>query len=78
MADEKSDDEKMYRLICKERFDNIDKSQQEIISLLRGKNGDPGLLDDVRDLKRRWTLIFAVVGVLSTVMITQLIQWLLK
>jgi len=78
MADQVQNDEKMYRLICKERFDHIDKSQQEIISLLKGKNGDPGLLDDVRDLKRRWTLIFAVVGILATVMITQLVQWLLQ
>ena len=50
----------MYNLVCKERFDDTKKLleciktteesyHQEIIDILRGKNGNPGLIDNVRD-----------------------------
>lgn len=48
----KCEDDNLYSLICESRFDKIDETQKEIISLLRGRNGNPGILDDVRNLKK--------------------------
>ena len=46
----------MYTLVCKERFDELGKglerNHKEIIDILKGKNGDPGLIDNVRDNTR--------------------------
>ena len=69
-------DEKMYSLVCKERFDNIDRGQKEILDLLRGKNSSPGLIDEVRTLKSRWTIIFGGMAILFGALITQIIRWL--
>lgn len=76
MADEKAEHIEMYHLICKERFDNIDKKQDQIIDLLRGKNNSPGLIDEVRILKARWTIILGAMVILFTALITQIIKWL--
>ena len=70
--------DKMYNIVCEKRFDKIDTSQEKIIDLLRGKNSTPGLIDEVRTLKSRWTIIFAAIALLSTAMVTQFIQWLFK
>ena len=79
MSDEYTDhNDKMYNLICKERFDKIDSSQDKIIDLLRGKNSTPGLIDEVRILKSRWTIIFGALAVLSTALVAQIIQWIFK
>lgn len=45
-------DDTMYPMICEPRFDKIDQKQEEIIGLLRGYNGNPGILEDVRILKK--------------------------
>lgn len=47
-------DEEMYGIVCKERFDKIENMQEETLRILRGKNSDPGLVDDVRDLKKTY------------------------
>ena len=78
MSDEKPDHIEMYNIICEKRFDKIDTSQEKIIDLLRGKNSTPGLIDEVRTLKSRWTIIFAAIALLSTAMVTQFIQWIFK
>jgi hypothetical protein len=55
------DEEKMYEMICSKRFDKIDTQQQITIDLIKGANGDPGLLDDVRTLKKAHKRMFATV-----------------
>jgi len=74
MSDEIHDD-KMYHLICKERFDKIDSKQDEVLGLLRGKNGDPGLLDDVRTLKNRWKVIYGTAGAVALIVLRTVIVW---
>ena len=69
------DEQERFNEICKPRFDEMISGQKEIINLLRGKNGDPGLLDDVRQLKSRWKSIFAAIGILFTAIIAQTIHW---
>jgi len=69
------DEQERFNEICKPRFDELVKGNREIIELLKGKNGDPGLLDDVRQLKSRWRSIFAAIGILFTAIIAQTIHW---
>lgn len=66
----------MYELICSERFTKIDGKQDEIIDLLRGKNGFPGLIDDVRTLKARWKVIYATAGIVTIAVVKEVIAWI--
>jgi len=68
-------EEDMYRLICKERFDNIDIKQDQIIGLLRGQNSQPGLIEEVRHLKTRWAVIFGFLLVFGTALTSQIVRW---
>jgi len=52
-------DEDMYGLVCRGRFDKMEEMQEETLRILRGKNSDPGLVDDVRELKKANKRIWA-------------------
>jgi len=69
-------DDEMYGLICEKRFDRIDDQQKEVLELLKGKNGHPGLLDDMRQIKNRWKIVVAIMIFLSSALVLQAIQWL--
>ena len=68
----------MYDRFCKERFDKIDIHQEKLMELLKGRNGNPGLIEDVRTIKRRWTLIAAAVGLLFLPVLNHLVDWLFQ
>lgn len=60
----------MYETICKDRFDKMESLQNETLGLLRGHNGDPGLLDDMRAIKKAYKLVAgAIVFILSAVLL---------
>ena len=42
-------DDKMYKLICEKRFDEQKLQNQHIIDLLKGEDGNPGVVDKVRN-----------------------------
>ena len=42
------EEDKMYNMVCKEKFDDLKIDTQKILKILTG-NGAPGLIDDVRD-----------------------------
>jgi len=69
-------EEKFYNQWCKPQFEDIQSSQKEILRLLRGKNGDPGLIDDVRDNTRFRTRILWGFGLVVTAVITQAVVWI--
>jgi len=63
--------EVVYKDVCEERHGQYEKGLaeikgdvKEILVLLRGRNGDPGLVDRVRDhdtaIKRIWTGTIAI------------------
>ena len=66
----------LYELVCKRRFDNVEGDTKEIIRLLRGRNGDPGLIDDVRDLKKARMAVAGVLMFVVTVLGVQGLNWL--
>ncbi len=72
------DSKDMYQLICKERFDRIDEKQDDILGLLRGRNNEPGILDDMRQIKSRWKAIFGAVAVLWVVLVGKIIEWIIS
>jgi hypothetical protein len=47
----------MYEKVCKDRFDKLESLHNETIGLLRGRNGDPGLLDDMRTIKDKYAAL---------------------
>jgi len=73
------EDDKMYELICKERFDKIEETlkenHKETMSALKGTNGNPGLCEKVRNLEKRWKYIFAAVIFLVANLCLQVIEW---
>lgn len=76
------EENKMYALICKERFDRIEETinnnHKEVITVLKGKNGDAGLCEKVRKLESRWIAIFGSLGVIFATLITQFVRWLFE
>ena len=73
----KADDEReMYDLVCKEKFDHIIKKQDEVLDLLRGKNSTPGLVEEVRGLKKVHRVIIGAITFILSVIVIQLIIWI--
>ena len=66
---------RLYELICKKRFDDAAGERAEIIRLLRGVNGKPGLVDDVRDLKKVYRTLVAVLVFVLTTLFVQFAAW---
>ena len=67
--------DEMYEVVCGKRFDKIDETQKEIINLLRGKNNSPGLVDDVRGLKKAYRSIIAAVIFIVCLVVTEVVPW---
>ena len=72
----KTEDEKMYSLICKERFDDIADKQDEMLGLLRGANSTPGLVEEVRVLKSRWKMVSVGIVLVLSAFVTQIVRWI--
>lgn len=81
MAKELKDTE-MYEMICKDRFDRLEAFHEETLALLRGKNGDPGVLDDMRAMKRGYRIVGSgvlfVIGAVVIQGVASLWEWLAK
>ena len=72
----------MYGLLCKERFDKIDKMQDKILSVLKGDGEKAGLCEQVRSNKKVCNILIAVIGLLSTAIIVRgvdlIFEWIKK
>ncbi len=76
MAKEHEINEALYKMICGKRFDKIDKNLEGISELLKGKNGDAGLIEEVRGLKRFHKYVIGAACFLVMTGIAQLIHFL--
>ena len=66
---------KLYELVCKQRFNEASEQRSEILRLLRGSNGNPGLVQDVSYLKRVYkTVVKALIFILG-VFTAQVVFW---
>lgn len=61
---------------AEKRFDQIDEQLAEITRLLRGRHMEPGLVDEVRMLKRAYNRLVACGSFLAVVIITQAVDWI--
>ena len=68
--------EEMYELLCKDRFDRIDKTQEEMLAILRGHNGNAGLIEEVRWIKKIHKVIIGLVGAMGLIMCKELVYWI--
>lgn len=69
-------DQEMYELVCRERFDQLEQNQHDILDLLRGSNNRPGVLDDVRRLSKTSKTVLAVAAAVGTIVVIQFLTWL--
>lgn len=68
----------MYNLVCEKQFKTLTQKQDEMLALMRGHNSNPGLLDEVRSIKKVHHAFYAgFILVLSTILV-QVIVWLAK
>jgi len=68
------DENERYTLVCKERFDRLEDKLDEVMGLLRGRNSKPGLLDDMRMVKR----ISKAFCVGLAVIFAQMVAWVFR
>lgn len=72
----------MYETVCKDRFDKLEELHNETIGLIRGKNGTPGLVEEIHIMKRQSRAIIATGIFLGGAVMTQIIEslwkWLVK
>lgn len=66
----------VYEQICKDRFDGIEHKQDEILNLLKGNGGRPGLAEEVRGLKKVYKSIVAVISAICVISFTQIVIWI--
>jgi len=70
------DDKDQYVEICKERFDSLDGKLKDIKEILVGDGRQPGLADDVRELKAfKKTTVGTLLLIIGTV-VTQVAIWI--
>ncbi len=68
--------EELYKLVCGKRFDKIDEAIKDIAGLLRGENDKPGLVEEVRSLKKFNKGVIGSVGFVVCVIVAQIINWI--
>jgi len=72
----KTEDEKMYSLVCEKRFDIIDQKQEQVLNLLRGSNSTPGIIEELRVLKSRWKMISIGILMIMAAFVGQVAKWI--
>lgn len=53
------DEKEIYEMICKDKFDELKEMHAETQRILRGRDSEPGLVDDVRGLKKAYKRMMA-------------------
>ena len=76
------EEQERYTEVCKPAFDRLEteiarsnKTSDEILRILKGRNGDPGLLDEMRDMKRFRNGILGTLGFILATLFTQAVLW---
>ena len=73
-------EDRMYKLVCEKRFNEQGDLLNEVIRLLKGKNSDPGLCDNVRNntkaIKRVYGLLIFLGGAITLQILDAGFHWL--
>lgn len=70
------DEKEMYELICKDKFNELRGMQAETLRILKGENSKPGMVDDVRGLKKAYKRIIGGGIFVIAAIILQVIKFL--
>ena len=68
--------DQMYKLVCNERFDKLEVMHKETIDLLKGKNNQPGVVDNVRNNTRALRRLYGAFIFCGGAVVVQLISGL--
>ncbi len=70
------DHKEFFGMVCGPKLDGLEAGQGRIIDILKGKNGDPGLCDDVRNIKKTHKLLTAGIAFVLSVLTIEGASWL--
>jgi len=74
------EEQEIYNLVCKDKFNNIEKTMKEnhmeVIGLLRGQNSNTGIIDEVRSLKKFNKCFLGVAVFVLSILAVQMVRWL--
>ena len=70
--------DKMYDLVCKDRFDELSTDVKKILTILEGRNGDEGLCEKVRANSKFNKIIMGATTVITVIILTQFIHWIFR
>ena len=70
------DHKDFFGMVCGPKLDGLEAGQARIIDILKGKDGDPGLCDDVRNMKKIHRLLTAGVAFVLSIVTIEGASWL--
>lgn len=72
----KENEQRMYELVCERRFDELKEMHAETQRILKGKDTEPGLVDDVRGLKKAYRRIIGGGIFVLAAIVVQLVRFI--
>ena len=70
------EEEELFEKVCQPRLERIEKKLDSVCDLLRGKNSEPGIVDDVRLLKKVYKCTVGVIVFVVSVIVVQIVTWI--
>lgn len=65
-----------FGMVCEPKLDGLEAGQARIIDILKGKNGEAGLCDDVRNIKKTHRLLTVGMGFVLSILTIEGVSWL--
>ena len=70
------EEQERYEQVCKPAFERLETKTDQILTILQGSNGTPGLSEQVRSLSRFRKITLAVLAFLGSSVFIQLLFFL--
>lgn len=65
-----------FGMVCEPKLDGLEAGQARIIDILKGKNGEAGLCDDVRNIKKTHRLLTVGIAFVLSILTIEGASWL--
>ena len=70
-------EEEFYDRFCKNHFTKIEEKQDQVLELLQGDNKTPGLVEEVRGLKKVYRAVVGAIGAILVIIFAQAVDWIM-
>lgn len=70
------DHKDFFNMVCEPKLDGLKTGQARIIDILKGKNGEAGLCDDVRNIKKTHRLLTVGIAFVLSILTIEGASWL--